>query len=123
MNVIRRHRPSDNRHPSGSARLAYQVAHPLRYPAPENLLPVLRAPNHVVLQVVNRVCALPVFCHPSILGGMRRLEADRLKAVGLNRAVDTKLYIKARELMLSCRGYFAALAKERARNISSLACF
>src|ERR1700681_4028275 len=90
MNVIRRHRASDNRHPSRSARLAYQVAHTLRYPTPEYLLSILGAPNHVVLQVVNRVCALPVFGHPSILAGMRRLKADRLKAVGLNRAMDTK---------------------------------
>src|SRR5580658_3446496 len=90
MNMIRRYRSSDDRHPSGNTSLTYQVAHTLRYPAPEDLLSVLRAPDHVVLQVVNRVCALPVFRHPSILAGMRRLKADRLKAVGLNRAMDTK---------------------------------
>ena len=90
MNMICRHRSSDDRHASGSTSLTYQVAHTLHYPAPENLLPVLRAPDHVVLQVVNRVCALPVFRHPSILAGIWRLKADRLKAVGLNRAMDTK---------------------------------
>ncbi len=46
--------------------------------------------RHVVPQGVKRVRALPVFGHPSILVGMRRLEADRLKAVGLDRAMDTK---------------------------------
>jgi hypothetical protein len=44
----------------------------------------------VVFQVVNRVRALPVFGHPFILAGMRRPKADRLKAVGLNRAMNTK---------------------------------
>src|SRR5271169_1643007 len=90
MNMIRRHRASDDRHPSRNTRLPYQIARTLRYPAPEDLLPVLRAPDHVVLQVVNRVRALPVFRHSSILVGMRRLKADRLKAVGLNRAMDTE---------------------------------
>ena len=91
MNVIGRHRSPDDRHSSRRACLPYQVARTLRYPALEYSLSVLRAPDQVIFQVVNRVRALPVFRHSSMVGGMRRLEADRLKAVGLNRAMDTKL--------------------------------
>ena len=52
------------------------VFHPkltvLRYPALQYFVTVLRAPDHVVLQIEDRVRAMPVFRHPSIVEGMER---------------------------------------------------
>jgi hypothetical protein len=59
--------------------MPHQIARPLRYPAAQDLVPVLCNPNHVILDIEHRVRAMPVLDHPPIVVGMAPLEADRLK--------------------------------------------
>jgi len=64
--------------------LADQVARTLRYSPAHYLVTVLRAPDHVILQIENRVRAMPVFRHPLIVEAWNGpLEADRLKGGGI----------------------------------------
>jgi hypothetical protein len=46
---------------------AATVQRPRQLAPTQDLVPVFRDPDHVVLQVVGRVRAMPVFRHPSIL--------------------------------------------------------
>jgi hypothetical protein len=62
--MIRRHRSSHNDHVPGFADLPNQIARSLRYPPAQYLVTILCTPDHVVLQVEDRVRAMPVFHHP-----------------------------------------------------------
>ena len=83
--MIRRHRPAHNRHLSRLANLSDHIAGTLGHFAPQDLVPVLRDPDPVILDLSYRVPAGSVFHHrspphPSEL----EAQAYRLKAVGLN---------------------------------------
>ena len=65
VDVIRRDSPANDRHVPRPAHLPDQVARTLRHPPVQYLVTILRAPDQVILQVVNRVRARPVFRHPS----------------------------------------------------------
>jgi len=69
VDMIRRYRTSHNHYFACGTDLAYQVARTLCDPPAQYLLPILCAPDHVVLQVEDRVRALPVFRHLSYSRG------------------------------------------------------
>ena len=66
-----------------------QVARPLRHSPTHDLVPILRAPDHVIFQIKHRVRAMPIFRHPLIVEDWNGpLKADRRKAVGLDPAIE-----------------------------------
>src|SRR5262249_34078311 len=88
-----RHRASNNRHFPRHADLPQQVARPLRDVAPQDLVPILRHPDHVILQIRHRGRATPIFDHPSLRSP--DVQAEKLtasKAVGLNPAPRAKRF-------------------------------
>jgi hypothetical protein len=58
--------PHDHNIPA-LADLPNQVARPLGYPPAQYLVPVFRAPDYVILQIEDRVRAMPVFPPFSLL--------------------------------------------------------
>ena len=64
MDVVRRYGTSYDYHVARLADLPNQVPRRLRYPAPQDLMPVFRTPDHVVFQVKNHVRTMPVVRHP-----------------------------------------------------------
>jgi hypothetical protein len=65
--MVRRYCSSYDYHVSCLAHLPDQVPRTLCYPSSQDLVPVFRDPDHVVLQFVCRVGAVPIFRHSSIL--------------------------------------------------------
>ena len=66
------------------ADLAYRVARPLRHPTAHYLVSILCAPHHVILQIVDRMRAMPVLCHSlHVQDWNGLLKADRLKGGGI----------------------------------------
>ena len=82
MYVVRRDCTPHDDHISRLADLAYQVARTLGSPTAQYLIPVFRAPDHVILQIEHRVRAMPVFRHPLIVEGVERA------LLGLSRDAD-----------------------------------
>ena len=68
MDVIWRHRTPYDHHLPRLADLSHQVARTLCYSPTQNLVPILRTPDHVILQIEDRVRAMPVFRHPDCRG-------------------------------------------------------
>ena len=61
MNMIPAHIASQDRNTPSFARLTDQIPRARRYLALQNLIPILRHPDEVVLNVVDRVRACPIF--------------------------------------------------------------
>ena len=72
VDVIRRHRSSYDHHIPRLADLSDQVARTLRNSPAQYLVPILRAPDYVILQIEDRVRAMPVFRHSFIVEGVER---------------------------------------------------
>src|SRR3569833_904576 len=72
MDVIRRYRATHDHHVSCFADLSKQDARTLRYSTAHYLVPFLRSPDHVILQIEDRVRAMPVFRHSLIVEGVER---------------------------------------------------
>jgi hypothetical protein len=70
--VIRRNRTTYDHDVPRLEDLSNQVARTLRHSPALYLIPILRAPDHVILQIENRVRAMPVFRHPFIVEGVER---------------------------------------------------
>jgi hypothetical protein len=67
--VIRRYGSSYDHHFPRLADLADEVARTLRHATAQNLVAILCTPDQVILQIEDRVRALPVFRHPLIVAG------------------------------------------------------
>jgi hypothetical protein len=65
VDVVRRHRPTDDPDLSRRRDLAQQIARPLRDFAPQDPVPVLRDPYQVILDVPHRVRAMVIVRHTS----------------------------------------------------------
>jgi len=52
--------------------MADQIARTLRHASTKDFVPVLRTPDHVILQIEHRVPAMPVFRHSLIVVGVER---------------------------------------------------
>lgn len=89
VNVIWRYRTSDNHHFTRMANLPNQITGTLRRLPAQYLVAVLRDPHRVILDVAHSVPAMSILAHSLILVE-NRSKADRLKAVGLNPAMETK---------------------------------
>ncbi len=63
MHVIPGNRTFDDIDLVALAYLSYEIPEPLRYLSVEHLLAVLRAPHHVVLDVIDRVRSFTVILH------------------------------------------------------------
>src|SRR5579862_1040578 len=65
--------------------LTGQAARTPRHSTAQYLVPVLRTPDHVILEVENRVRAMSVFRQPLIAPerGTKLLKADHLQCVGV----------------------------------------
>ena len=59
-----------NDHLPRFADLADQIARTLRHATAEYLISILRTPDHVILQIEDRVRAMPVLRQPLIVVGM-----------------------------------------------------
>ena len=82
--MIGRHRSPYNHDVPSLANLSNEVARTLSHSTAQYLIPILRAPNHVILQIEDRVPAMPVFRHSSIVEEWNGpLKADRLKGGGI----------------------------------------
>ena len=87
VDMIRRDRPPDDGYFPRRADLTDQLSSPLRDIPAHHLIPVLRDPHHVILQVRDRVPGVTVFPHFSApCPPSWRLKAYRLKAVDLDLA-------------------------------------
>ena len=89
VNVIGRYGSADNHDFPRVAYLPNQIAGTLRNFTAQNLVTVLGDPHQVILDVAHRVPAMSVLAHPLILVE-NRSKLTACKAVGLNRAMETK---------------------------------
>ena len=77
MYMVWRYCAAYDDHISRLADLAREVARTLSNPPAQYLVPVFRAPDHVILQIEDRVRAMPVFRHPLIVEGVERAAGSR----------------------------------------------
>jgi hypothetical protein len=66
VNMIRRHRTAHNHHFPAVTDLSSQVARLLAHSSAQDLVPVLRNPYEMMLDIEHRVRPGPVLAHPSI---------------------------------------------------------
>jgi hypothetical protein len=71
MHMVARHRSFQNFDLVGSANLSHQFPEPSSNRVDQNLLPILRDPDKMVLQVKTAVRACAVCLHPQILAERR----------------------------------------------------
>jgi hypothetical protein len=87
--VVGRNRPAQDDDFAGLTNLPNQIAGTLRDCPAQDLVTLLRHPHEVILDIAQGVPALPIFSHP-LYSRRGLLKADRLKAVGLDLAMETK---------------------------------
>ena len=64
MHVIRRHHAPNHHYFSGLTALSDQISRPLRHSPSQHLVAVLRDPDQVVLDVVDRMRSSPILTPP-----------------------------------------------------------
>jgi len=80
MHMIFAHNTFDDPYLKGFARLPHQVSHSFGYYPLQRLITILRYPNKMILNLVNRLVAVSIGpCH--LLGQIIAAKADRLKPV------------------------------------------
>ena len=109
MHVVFAHMPLDYLYLSAQAGLSYQFPRSCSYLSFQHLIPILRYPHKVVLDVIQRMRSASILRHDSILAIW--LKQFRLKAKDSTGRLDIERFIGKLKHFRRCFSRFDKLAR------------